>query len=187
MRMLSDLIRVTEGTNLDALPEDTVSEIQKNVRAGAKDLDQKWANALELTHKAYEVAGVQRPTPDMKNAWKQYEEILQYAVQQLSRYRGIDGDWRMSSAIFHEALELRLKFSVRLATPGAATSYVTEARSLQELVDYIVSHDPNEYEIKVKYTKDGLGATIQFFRFGVKVKYRVDITQMGVASQAIAV
>lgn len=181
MKMLSDMLQLSEATGkgLDALPEDAMSELQKNIRAGAKDIEQKWANALELVHKAYEVTGIQRPTPDMKNAWKQYEENLEYAVQQLAKYRGLNGDWRMSSAIFHEALQPRLRFAVRLATPGASTTYETEAKSMQELIDYIVQNDPGDYEVKSKLTPDGQSAFLLFFKFGVRVKYRVDITQLG--------
>jgi len=55
MSLLKNLLitTVNEGDDLDALPPDVVSEIQKNIRDGAKDIQQKWANALELVHKAY--------------------------------------------------------------------------------------------------------------------------------------
>lgn len=180
MRLLKDLAFLPEGTHLDALPEDIMNEIQKNIRAGAKDLEQKWANALELVHKAYEVAAVQRPMPDMKNAWKQYEENLQYAVQQLAKSRGMKGDWRMSSHIFHEALEKRIQFKVRMSTPTDSVSYTTEARSMSELIDIIKESDPGEYDMKVKRTPDNMAASLHFSRYGVKVKYRVDIEQVGV-------
>jgi hypothetical protein len=184
MRFLQDLTILSEGQSKtkghDALPHDVMQEIKKNIKTGAKDNQQKWANALELVHKAYDVSGVQRPTPDMKNAWKQYEENLEYAVQQLSKYRGIKGDWRMSSSVFHEALEKRIKFKVQLSSPSGSSSYLTEARSLSEVIEEIKDGDLSGYDIKVKPAPDGLGATLQFYRFGVRVKYRVDINQIGI-------
>lgn len=180
MSLLKDLTFMPEGQTLDALPEDVMSEIRKNIKNGAKDQEQKWANALELVHKAYEVAGIQRPSPDMKNAWKQYEQNLEYAVQQLAKYRGLKGDWRMSSAVFHEALEKRLQFTVHISSPSGSTSYKSEARSLTEIIQEIQEGDKSGYDIKVKPSDDGMSATLTFFRFGVRVKYRVDITQTGV-------
>lgn len=87
----------------DRYPPSTIDTIKKNIRDGLKpDKDtgqyQNWANALHLVHKAFEVANVQRPQPDMKEMWKQYEEIIQYAVEQLSKVHGLDGAWRMSAA-----------------------------------------------------------------------------------------
>lgn len=181
MRFLSDLYLVSEGKDMDSLPEDVMNEIQKNIRTGAKDLEQMWSNALELVHKAYEVSGVQRPTPDMKNAWKQYEQNLQYAVQQLSKYRGIKGDWRMSSSVFHEALQKMVKFSVRLNSPGYAENFETQSRSLQELIDELTKVDQESgIELKVNPHKDGDGVYILFYRYGIRIKYRVDIDPIGI-------
>lgn len=179
MSFLQDLYFIPEGEEFDSLPEDAMSEIQKNIRNGAKDTEQLWSNALELVHKAYEVSGIQRPTPDMKGAWKQYEQNLQYAVGQLSKFRGIKGDWRMSSAVFHEALQKMMKFSVSLRSPGFATTYETRARSLSELIHHIKREDSGDYEVEVNPTPDG-GASLRFFRYGVRIKYRVDIEPIGV-------
>lgn len=98
--------KLFEKTNdLSALPEDVISEIKKLIRDGASDRSKKWANALELVHAAYKAAAVQRPTPDMESAWKQYEEMISYAIDQLAKYRGIDGDWRMTSLTMTEQAE----------------------------------------------------------------------------------
>lgn len=179
MSFLQDLYMIPEGEDFDALPEDVMSEIQKNIRNGAKDTQQLWSNALELVHKAYEVSGTQRPTPDMKGAWKQYEQNLQYAVAQLSKHRGIKGDWRMSSHVFHEALQKMMKFRVELNSPGFSTAYTTTARSLSELIGYIKREDASGHDIEVNTKPDG-GAYLRFFRYGVRIKYRVDIEPIGV-------
>jgi hypothetical protein len=84
-------------TDEDSLPEIVIAELKSNIRKGAKDLEQKWANALELTHKAFEVADVERPTPDQQQRWHQYETLIAFAVKQLSDTRGSKGDWRMTA------------------------------------------------------------------------------------------
>lgn len=100
MRFLRSVLR--ESDDLSSLPKDIMSDIRRNIRDGAQDLSQKWANALELVHRAYQVEGIERPKPQMKDAWEQYQENIKYAVDQLAQNRGMDGDWRMSSAMFRD-------------------------------------------------------------------------------------
>lgn len=113
MRLLRELLEAeiddltSRSEQPNALSQHDMDHIQKLIRDGTKpDKEtgqyQNWANALHLVHKAYQVAGIQRPTPDMKEMWKQYEEIIQYAVKELSKAQGLKGDWRMSSATFHQ-------------------------------------------------------------------------------------
>ena len=54
MDLLKNLIctQINEDDDPEMLPPDVMSELQKNIRDGAKDVQQKWANALELVHKA---------------------------------------------------------------------------------------------------------------------------------------
>lgn len=85
-----------EDKDLSELPPDSIKDLEKKVREGAKDKEQDWANALELANKAYEVIGVQRPTPALQAAWKQYEGMIQFAVKELAKVRGLDADWRMT-------------------------------------------------------------------------------------------
>ena len=109
MKLLRALLNEETGTEepTNRLTQDQMDTIQKNIREGTKaDKEtgqyQKWANALHLVHKAYEVANIQRPTPDMKELWKQYEENIEYAVKELSKAHGIDGAWRMTAADLHK-------------------------------------------------------------------------------------
>ena len=120
MKLLKEFMTtpLTEASDESALPEDVMKDLRSNIGKGAKDTTQKWANALELVHKAYEVSNVERPNPDLKAAWKQYEELIQYAVKQLSNSRGMDADWRMSAAVFHEAEAKFHKFKMTLDLPG---------------------------------------------------------------------
>ena len=94
---------ITEGDDITLLPERVIGEIKSNIRKGAQDLEQKWKNALELVHKAYQVANVRRPTPDQKGAWKQYEQMIQHGVRMLVASRGLNGEWRTSNVLVREA------------------------------------------------------------------------------------
>lgn len=180
LNLLYNQILQEASSDLSELPEDVVKEVQKNIRDGAKDQEQNWANALELVHKAYEVAGVQRPTPDMVSAWKQYEENLQYAVEQLAKFRGLGGDWRMSSVIFHEAMEKRHKFRVVEMGHISQKSHIVEAKRLEEIIEAFENKD-STYDVKVNHSQDPENpnmATITFSKWGIRKKYKVKIQQL---------
>jgi hypothetical protein len=154
-----------------------MSELQKNIRDGAQDTEQKWANALHLVHKAYEVAGIQRPEPNMGAAWKQYEENIQYAVEQLAKYRGMDGDWRMSSHVFREAMERRTTFRISSEGSKSKDTYQVQAKSLDDIIDSINTKNTDMYDIEVKKADDGRSATLLFSKYGIKKNYRLKIQQ----------
>ena len=180
MKFLKDLVTLTEtGNDLSQLPNDVITAIKSNIRKGAEDLQQKWANALELVHKAYEVEGVQRPSPDMDGAWKQYEENLQYAVQQLAKNRGMDGDWRMSSSIFHESLNRKPKFLVTMSNlfeDNTTPSYTTECENIDTLIESITKDLPSSVKIHVS-TTDNVH-TVTFSKWGIKQRERVVIAEV---------
>ncbi len=142
MSVLQMLHTLNEADDISALPDMVIKEIQGKVREGAKDLDQKWANALELAHKAYQVCNVRLPTPAQTGAWKQYEDMITYAVKQLAATRGLDGDWRMTSAVVVENENGKpqhigtRRFFVEI--PGAETKEVA-AKDLDEIIDKITN------------------------------------------------
>ena len=177
MTFLTDLLTIAEGKDLTELPHDAMSEIQKNIRDGAKDLDQTWANALHLVQKAYEVSGTQRPDPGMAAVWKQYEENIEYSVQQLAKYRGMDADWRMSAHIFREAMAKQLTFRVSSEGKKSKDTYQVQAKSLDDIVNSIHDRNTDMYDIDVKKANDGLSATLLFSKFGIKKNYRLKIQQ----------
>lgn len=177
MKLLTDLLKIAEGKDLTELPHDAMSEIQKNIRDGAKDLEQTWANALHLVQKAYEVAGTQRPDPGMQAAWKQYEENIEYAVQQLAKYRGMDGDWRMSAHVFHEAMAKQMTFRVSSEGQKSKDTYQVQAKSLDDILDSIHDRNTDMYDIEVKKAGDGLSAVLLFSKYGIKKNYRLKIQQ----------
>ena len=85
------------GDPKEVLPPYKIKEIRILIRRGAKDLTQLWKNAVELCHKAYEVAGCKVPTPSMVDGWKDYKDMLELAVQTLAKTRGPYANWRLST------------------------------------------------------------------------------------------
>ena len=173
MSLLKDLYLVTEGDDLSKLPEETIKELRKNITDGAKDTAQKWANALELVHKAYEVAAVQRPNPDMRTAWTQYEENLQYAVEQLSKYRGIDGDWRMSSSVFHEAVQDVNNFRI---THSNGEKSVVRGKSIDDVIKHI-EDSSGSFEVRKAKSMNGEVKMI-FSKYGIRKNYNCTIKKI---------
>lgn len=169
MDFLNSLYILSEAKNnkndLSILPEDVIKELKKNIKDGASDLEQDWANALELVHQAYKIAGVERPTPSEAGAWKQYEELLQLAVEELADSRK-DGDssWRMSSTVFREAMEKHIKVRVYEVGDKFAKGHTVEAKNMEEVIEMIrkqagekafdmdvEEHDPSSYTCRFSY------------------------------------
>jgi|SRR5271157_1290265 len=178
MDLLKNLLKtqINEEDDPEELPPDVMSEVQKNIRDGAKDVQQKWSNALELVHKAYEVAAVQRPTPDMRKGWKQYEENLTYAVQQLAKFRGMDADWRMSSSVFYEALEPKKKlFRVSYFGETGGEGKTVEANEIDDVIETLSRENP--YDVKVSKHSDN-EARLSFSRWGIKKNGHVEIRKV---------
>lgn len=102
---------VKDIKRLSELPAATEEHIKRlitkaaSLKRGSKDDDipEHWTNALELVHWAYDKSQVERPEPFMRNAWKQYEDCLSHAVKMLARFRGLDGNWRLSQLGSYEA------------------------------------------------------------------------------------
>lgn len=147
MKFLASLLAnrlMEDNADITTLPQQVIGEIKKNIRKGANDLEQEWANALELVHKAYQVANVRRPSPDQKGAWRQYEELIQFAVRELYKTRGINGKWRMTSTVVREQYESSSKeqhigkrrFFVDV--PGAGSVEVN-GESLDDIIDQVTN------------------------------------------------
>lgn len=138
-KFLASLL-VTEATDITALPEQVVDELKKLVKKGASDLQQDWANALELVHKAYQVANVRRPAPDQKGAWKQYEGLIEDAVHALRKTRGVSGKWRMTTTKLREQVQLdpneksigKRRFFVDIPNVGSTE---VDAKNIDEIIE----------------------------------------------------
>lgn len=84
----------------DQIPFGKNEEIRKLIKKGAMDPEHQWTNALDLVHRAYEVADVERPTPSMRDAWDQYEENILFSVKMLQKStdKGMrDDSWKSVS------------------------------------------------------------------------------------------
>lgn len=173
MSLLKTLLLEQNG-DLTELPEDDMKEIQANIRKGAEDKEQQWSNALELVHKAYEVSGIQRPTPDMRGAWKQYETNIAYSISQLSKYQGLDGSWRMSSSMFHEALERKYNFLVRIQGDKFGETKNVTAKSIDDVIEELKNRNESVYEMTVNKSSD-FNANIVFSKWGIRKNLKVFI------------
>jgi hypothetical protein len=161
--------------DLTTLPEEMVKEIKKIIRKGAEDLDQKWANALELVHHGYEQTGTIRPSPDMKGAWNQYEDIISYSVDQLAKNRGLTGDWRMSSSIFNESAHHPLIYYIRYINgKRISETHMLEAKDILEVADLAKKAVKKKgVEIKVKRLNNDT-YHITFWHHDVKMREYVE-------------
>jgi hypothetical protein len=99
-KMLKAEITLESDDISDQVPYGKNEEIRKLIKKGAMDPEHSWTNALDLVHRAYEVAEVERPVPSMRDAWDQYEENILYSVQMLqkSTEKGMrDNSWKTQS------------------------------------------------------------------------------------------
>lgn len=154
---LSFIDYLIEGDDTSAHPQILVDELKKNIRAGAKDLTQKWKNALELIHKAYHVSNVRIPSQTEKGARKQYEDLLTFAVHQLAQARGLMGDWRTTAPIVREAEiieELERNSDMHIGNkrffveiPGERAQEV-EGKNMDDIIDAISNKIRNSKHVR---------------------------------------
>jgi hypothetical protein len=93
-------MRLYELLAPDTVPYPKIEEIKKLIRRSAMNPDFNWASALDLVHRAYHTAEVDRPMPSLKAAWAQYQENISFAVQQLQQAtekRIRDDSWRSTT------------------------------------------------------------------------------------------
>lgn len=170
MNILSQLLNLNELADLSELPDAVMKKIQGNIRKGAADTTQQWANALELTQRAYKVTGVQRPDPSMRSAWTQYEKNITYSVEQLAKTRGLSGGWRLSSALMSEAANPKPLFQINL---GDRITY-TRADNIKQIIKQIKDRFEPLDDVAVDIVK-GV-ATITFSNWGIQNNKKIIIS-----------
>ena len=176
MNILKELIVMSEATDMTELPYDVYHELEQQVHNGAKDLDKKYVNALELVKEAYKVEHVELPDPSMKKAWEQFSTLLQYATEKLTKFRGIDGDWRMSSHVFRESTEFS-NYRVTIDDGDSCKSYTVRDENIDSLVESMKSSLVKEYEIDV--SKDGENsAELNFSKWKIKQTKKIKIKKI---------
>ena len=189
MNLLKTLLLVNEAAQkqpqqnvvLDdlSLPEQTMSNIQSNIRKGAKDVTQKWANALELTNKAYQVAGVQIPTPVQKKAWQQYEDNIQMSVEQLARTRGLDGEWRLRVTENHNTeMEKIGNVEVKFTRGGSIVDSVTLTEStVSDAIDHTLNNLPSNVQVAIS-RQNAKTAVLKLSCWGIQRNDVITIEQL---------
>lgn len=165
-----------------ALPDLVVSEIKKNIRAGARDTTQQWKDALELVHRAYFVANVRRPVPTDTAAWEQYMTLVRTGVKELAATRGLTGDWRLTRPMIKEAAEINRKkqelptkrFFVEV--PGQSAIEV-DGEDLDDIVEQTAnSFRRRGMRVRIK-SKDDVKAILSLWRDDKEVE-RIVIKQV---------
>jgi len=184
MKFLKDLMTISEAQgngkkkDLSSLPADVIKEIKKLIKDGAQDLEHKWMNALELVQQAYKVAGVERPTPAERSAWEEYEEMLVVGVEELAKARKGQTDWKMSSDVFHEAMEKRMKIRVFEIGDQFAKGHTVEAKNLAEIIEMVRKQAGEAgYEMNVE-EHDPSCVTCHFTMHGIKRPYHVKLQRL---------
>jgi len=165
-----------EMDDMTELPEATVNELKKLIRKGAEQSG-KWSNALDLANKAYKVLGVDIPQNTMPNSWKQYEILIAYAVEQLGKYHGKKGSWRMTADDFVERGTFAIVLSEGVSDKETTTEIMVDAQNIDEIVEFITEEvESMEYEVKPFTIKDE--ALLEFWKHGViKKKTKITITK----------
>ena len=83
-----------------AVPYETMVAIRKLLLTQIKNPQQKVSGAVNLVNQCYQASGAQPPTDFKDASYKQYNDIVIYAVKQLQKATdtGIrDGSWKMNS------------------------------------------------------------------------------------------
>lgn len=150
------------------LPKAAMDHIKKLVRKGAGKVEQQWANALELVYRAFLVAKVPRPTPDKPKLWKQFEELLGVGVKELAKYKGKDGEWRLSTVKENDE-ELVFECTT-IDGKHITTDLVTDISPCIIAEHYINNTVDSNTDYRVKFTSQGL--IIEYIRNNIVVPYK---------------
>ena len=140
-------------------------------------MDKKVENALELVKEAYKVENVELPQPALKKAWDQFSKLLEYATAKLFKYRGIDGDWRMSSYMFREHIEARKTFAVTIKNGDDVKQTTMYADDRPSMIKYITD-SLTDGELTPIVTEEGNQVRISFRRMNVKQGLLVTLTEI---------
>jgi len=183
MDLLTSLFIMSEANSkkgdLSVLGEDVIKELKKNIKDGAADQEQDLSNALELVHKAYKIAGVERPTPSEKGGWQQYEELLQLGVEELAAARkDVDSSWRMSSTVFREAMEKRIKVRVYEVGDKFGKSHTVEVKNMEEVIEMVRKQAGQKGFVMDVKEHDPSSCTCNFSYQGIKRPYHIKLQRL---------
>lgn len=201
LKVLQSLL---EADDLTELPQDVIDDLKSLMRRGVnpskKEIEAyqqqtgstempRWKNALELLDTAYLNANIKKPDVGT-DGWKQYLDLLPYAVKLLSDKYGLQGpnaSWRVSTPIVVEGEERNSFLQSLLAKekkdePQQEQPEQDGANTLEPPKDYKPSHvgkkrffvsipGAGQTEIDVRNIEDVIDSlTNKMRRHGVKVR-----------------
>ncbi len=182
MSFIKDLQILKEKDDLSKLPEDVIKKLKKLIRDGATDLAKKWENSLELVTQAYKVESVTIPTPALRTAYSQFDEMLKYAVKEMFDARkGMDDDWRMSSTVFREfkeSMEREVTIRIYEISPTAGAGHTVKAKNMDEVVEMVRKQaGAKHFDMDVEQHDDS-SCTCNFSFQGIKRPYKIELKQL---------
>jgi len=179
MKFLKELHtkELNEAEDLSELPYDVMNELENHIRNGAKDMDKQIENALELVKEAYRVENVELPNPALKKAWDQFSKLIEYATQNLLKYRGIDGDWRMSTYMFREAVEKQKTFAVTVKKGDFISQTKLYSPDKESLIKYLTDELTDE-ELSPVLSEEGNQMQLKLRRMGVNQDLTITLTEI---------
>jgi hypothetical protein len=77
----------------EPFPKDTITAIKKRINVFAKDLTTEWDSAIEMLDAVLTELKVPKPPAYLKERWKQYQELIEFTVENLHDARGFGGNW----------------------------------------------------------------------------------------------
>ncbi len=168
-----------------SIPGDMYKEIEKNIKKGGADNEMEWANAMELVNRAYDVSGVERPTPPDQGGWEQYEKLLQVAVTALFDARGTDDNSRFTSKVFREhfhldedSMEHMCKFRVYETGETTGKGHTVEAKNMEAVIEMIRKQAGEaEYDMDMQEDKEG-NCTCKFSYQGIQRPYQITVVRI---------
>lgn len=138
----------------------------------AKDPAVNPANALDLVHMSYDeqdwerqssIGDLVRPTPADRKAWEQYEKFIQLAVQLLSKFRGIKGEWRTDR---YDTVPTNDRSSMAsMAAANAKESFESRWDSTSELSQLAELFEDDESTYRI----DGLFETHSIYEVSARI------------------
>lgn len=77
----------------EPFPNDTIAALHKDIKKKSKDLEVDWKSSVEVVDAAFADLNVPKPQAYLKERWKQYRELLDYAIRSLYDSRGMKAAW----------------------------------------------------------------------------------------------
>lgn len=177
LRELNRTSKLDEAEDLSELPYDVYNELENHIRNGAKDMDKQVKNALALVKEAYKVENVELPHPAMKKAWEQFTKLITYSAEKLLKYRGQDGDWRISAYQFRESFEAQKTYAITIKRGDNIEQGKINTTSKESLIEYLTD-ELTDGELTPVITEEGNQVRIGFRRMNVRQNMVVTLTEI---------